>query len=236
MSTASPQKSKNSLLAALPEAEYERLIPHLTRVSISKGEVLHKSDEPPQDVYFLEDGVASLTVSTDIGEKLQLSIVGNESVVGERAIFKDGVFIIKCAMLTDGSGYKIPPKVFHKEFDRGDVLHDLVLSRMEARITETAQTALCNQMHDVEQRLSRWLLIFADRLHSEELPAKQELIADMLGVTRSEISRTAGEFRKLGLITYSRGHLTITKRAGLKDKACECYRVIKTGIEEFAKK
>jgi CRP-like cAMP-binding protein len=234
MSLASPQKSTNSLLAALPKAEYERLIPHLTRVSIGKGEVLHKSDEPPQDVYFLEEGVASITVSTDVGRKMQLSIVGNESVVGERAIFKEGVFIIKCAMLSDGSGHKMPPTVFHKEFDRGDVLHDLVLSRMEARITETAQTALCNQMHDIEQRLSRWLLTFADRLHSEELPATQELIADMLGVTRTEISRTAGEFRKLGLIAYSRGRLTVTQRAGLKDKACECYRVIKTAIEEFA--
>lgn len=230
---ASAEKSTNSLLAALPRAEYNRLSTHLAKVSMKKGEVLHQSDEPPGDVYFLEEGVAALTVSTDTGKKLQLSIVGNESVVGERAIFKDGVFIIKCAMLTEGSGYKMPPTVFQKEFDRGGVLHDLVLNRMEARITETAQTALCNQMHEIEQRLTRWLLIFADRLGSEELPAKQELIGEMLGVTRSEISRTAGAFRKAGLITYSRGSLTITKRAALKAKSCECYRVINTAIEEF---
>jgi len=233
---AAPEKSTNTLLAALPKAEYQRLIPHLERVSVKKGDVLHQSDEPAQDVYFLEEGVAALTVSTDVGQKLQLSIVGNESVVGERAIFKDGVFIIRCGMISDGSGYKMPPTIFHKEFDRGGVLHDLVLSRMEARITETAQTALCNQMHEIEQRLSRWLLIFADRLHSEELPAKQEMIADMLGVTRSQISRTAGEFQKAGLIAYSRGQVTITKRAALKERSCECYRVIKTAIEEFTKK
>lgn len=230
---AASEKSKNSLLAALPRAEYNRLIPHLERVSMSRGEVLHQSDEPPQDVYFLEEGVASLTVSTDIGQRLQLSIVGNESVVGERAIFKDGVFIIRCAMLSDGTGYKMAPTIFHKEFDRGGVLHDLVLGRIEARITETAQTALCNQMHEIQQRLGRWLLTFADRLQSEELPAKQELIADMLGVTRSQISRTAGEFQKSGLIAYSRGRVTIIKRAALKERACECYRVIKTAIEEF---
>ena len=164
---------------------------------------------------------------------MQLSIVGNESVVGERAIFKEGVFIIRCAMLTDGSGHKIPPAIFHKEFDRGGVLHDLVLGRIEARITETAQTALCNQMHPIEQRLSRWLLTFADRLHSEELPATQELIADMLGVTRSEISRTAGALLEEDLINYSRGRLTIINRAGLKGRACECYQVIKHAIKEF---
>ena len=128
MSKRSQQKSTNSLLAALPEAEYQRLSPHLERVSTSKGEVLHASDAPAKFVYFLEKGVASLSVSTEEGKKMQLSIVGNESVVGERAIFKDGVFIIKCAMLTEGSGHKIQPAVFHKEFDRGGVLHDLVLS------------------------------------------------------------------------------------------------------------
>jgi len=233
MSKRSQPKSTNSLLAALPEAEYHRLIPHLKRVSVSKGEVLHASDEPADSVYFLEEGVASLSVSTDEGKKLQLSIVGNESVVGERAIFKEGVFIIKCAMLTEGSGHSMPPEVFNKEFERGGVLHDLVLDRIEAQITETAQTALCNQMHPIEQRLSRWLLTFADRLHSEELPATQELIADMLGVTRSEISRTAGELREGDLIDYTRGRLTIINRAGLKDKACECYQVIKHAISEF---
>ena len=135
-------------------------MPHLEDVSLNKGEVLHASDKPAEYVYFLAEGVASLSVSTEEGKELQLSIVGNESVVGERAIFKEGVFIIKCGMLTKGLGQRIAPTIFHKEFDRGGVLQELVLSRMEARITETAQTALCNQMHSVEQRLSRWLLTF----------------------------------------------------------------------------
>ena len=135
-------------------------------------------------------------------------------------------------MITEGSGHRLPPTVFHKEFERGGLLRDLVLSHMKARITETAQTALCNQMHSIEERLSRWLLTFADRLHSEELPTTQEFIADMLGVTRSEISRAAGPLRELAMIDYRRGRLTIVNRAGLKAKACECYRVIKH-IKEF---
>ncbi len=233
MTKRAQPKSRNSLLAALPDAEYQRLIPHLKRVSVSKGEVLHASDEPADSVYFLEEGVASLSVSTDEGKKLQLSLVGNESVVGERAIFKEGVFIIKCAMLTEGSGHSMPPEVFTKEFERGGVLHDLVLDRLEAQITETAQTALCNQMHPIEQRLSRWLLTFADRLHCEELPTTQKLIADMLGVTRSEISRAAGELRDGDLIDYTRGRLTVVNRAGLKGKACECYEVIRHAIKEL---
>jgi CRP-like cAMP-binding protein len=234
MSKRSQRNSENSLLAALPEAEYQRLIPHLKTVSLNKGEVLHESDKPAENVYFLEEGVASLSVSTEKGKELQLSMVGNESVVGERAIFKEGVFIIRCAMLTEGGGHRMPSAAFHKEFDRGGVLHNLILGRMEARITETAQTALCNQMHPIEARLSRWLLTFADRLHSEDLPATQDLIADMLGVTRSEISRTAGVLRELDLIDYARGRVTVIDRAGLKDKAFECYRIIKQAIKEFA--
>jgi CRP-like cAMP-binding protein len=233
MSKRSERNSGNSVLAALPETEYQRLVPHLKRVTLNKGEVLHAADEPADDVYFLEAGVASLSVSTEEGKKLQLSIVGNESVVGERAIFEEGVFIIRCAMLTDGSGYSMSPTAFHEEFETGEELHDLVLSLMEARITETAQTALCNQMHTVEQRLCRWLLTFADRLHTEELPTTQELIAEMLGVTRTQISRTASELREADLIDYSRGRLTVTNRAGLEEKACECYRIIKHAITDF---
>jgi CRP-like cAMP-binding protein len=234
MSQQSQQNSRNSILAALPKAEYQRLVPHLKNVSLNKGQVLHASDTPAEEVYFLEEGVASLSVTSEKGEKLQLSIVGNESVVGERAIFKEGVFIIKCGMLTEGSGRSMSPEVFHKEFDRGKELHDLVLGRIEAAITETAQTALCNQMHMVKQRLSRWLLTFADRLHGEQLPTTQEAIADMLGVTRSEISRAATELREAGLIEYVRGRLTLIDRAGLEDQACECYQIIKKALEEFA--
>jgi len=233
MRQQSQQNSRNSILAALPKAEYQRLIPHLKNVSLNKGQVLHASDAPADDVYFLEEGVASLSVTTEKGEKLQLSIVGNESVVGERAIFKEGVFIIRCGMLTEGSGRSMHPKVFHEEFDRGDALHDLVLGRIEAGITETAQTALCNQMHPLKQRLVRWLLTFADRLHSDELPTTQEAIADMLGVTRSEISRAATELREAELIEYVRGRLTLIDRAQLEVKACDCYRIIKKAINEF---
>ena len=233
MSKQSPRNSKNSLLAALPKAEYQRLLPHLKELSLRKGQVLHEYDAPAQSVYFLNEGVASLSERNEEGKDLGLSIVGNESVIGERAIFKAGVFIIKCAMLTKGSGLAMPPKVFQGEFERGGKLHDLVLNRMEARITETAQTALCNQTHTVEQRLSRWLLTLADRLHSEEFHFTQEVIADLLGVTRSVTSLAATELREAELIKYARGCITIIDRDGLAAKTCACYGTIEKAIKEF---
>ena len=233
MGQPSQRGSRNLLLAALPETEYRRLTPHLKKVSLREGQILHESGAPAQDVYFLDDGVASLSVSGEDGRGVGLSIVGNESVVGERAIYKEGLFIIRCQMLTEGSGYKMAPEVFHEEFDRGGALYDLVLSRMEARITESAQTALCNSLHTVEQRLSRWLLTFADRLHGEELRLTQEHMADILGVRRASITEEAVALREAGLIEYARGSITIKNRAGLEDRACECYQVIKEAVEVF---
>ena len=182
--TKTESRPRNMLLAALPEAEYQRLLPHLKKVAIKQGEVLHRSDTPPNNVYFFEEGVSSLSVSNSNGVNLELSIVGNETVVGERAIFTHGYFIVQCTMLSEGIGYKMSPKAFQEEFYRGNVLHDLIINHLEARLTETSQTALCNQTHLMEQRVSRWLLTYADRSGSERLFLTQELISNLLGSNR----------------------------------------------------
>jgi len=121
-----------------------------------------------------------------------------------------------------------------KEFKRCKVLEEQVLNCIEARIEETAQTALCNQTHSLEQRLIRFLLTLADRLNSKEIDITQDIIADMLGVTRSIVTVTAGELRQAEMIDYLRGHITIVDPAALKARACECYNVIKKSIERFA--
>jgi CRP-like cAMP-binding protein len=223
----------NSVLTALPDAEYLRIAEHLIEISLKQGEVLHESDTPAQYVYFLDEGVASISVSSEEGKELMLSIVGDEGIVGERAIFKEGYFIIRCEMLTDGSGRRMLPKAFEEEFNRGETLHQLVLNRMEARTTETAQTALCNQMHSVERRLARWLLTLADRLHAEEMHVTHEHMANMVGVRRAGITNAVGVLREEGLIKSERGTVTILDRARMEAQACECYAIIKEAIETF---
>ena len=228
-STSAPT---NSFLSALPDAEYQRLSPHLKKVSLHQRQVLHEAGSPPGSVYFLTSGIASLTLSSEEGKEMELSIVGDEGILGERAIFAgNGLQIIRCAMITNGSGYKMPPDIFHQEFNRGGVLQQLVLTRLESRIIESSQTALCNQMHTLEQRLCRWLLTFADRLHTEEIPVTQELASQMLGTRRAGVTLAAGVLREAGLIEYSRGRMTILDRAGLEDQVCECYEVIKNATQ-----
>lgn len=230
---SSSSRPANSLLNALPEAEYQRLAQHLKPVSLARGEVLHEADTPAQYVYFLDEGVASLSVSSEGGKELMLSIVGDEGIVGERAIYKEGFFIIRCEMLTEGAGHRMLPETFDEEFNRGEQLHQMVLNRIEARLTETAQTALCNQMHSIEQRLARWLLTLADRLHAEVLQVTQDHMAHMVGVRRASITDALGVLSEAGLIERERGTVSIRDRARMEAQTCECYAIIREAIEAF---
>jgi CRP-like cAMP-binding protein len=134
-------------------------------------------------------------------------------------------------MLTNGNGYKLPPDIFKHEFEHGGALHEFVIGRLETRLTETSQTALCSHMHTIEQRLSRWLLNLADRLDSEELLMTQDNIANMLGVHRPGVTLAAIALQDAGYISYERGHISITNRKGLEEITCECYEIIKEAVE-----
>ncbi|HEX8236962.1 MAG TPA: Crp/Fnr family transcriptional regulator [Abditibacteriaceae bacterium] len=225
------KRPSNKILEALPESEYQQLLPHFTKVSLQPGQILHHEGEVPQYAYFLLEGIASLTVSTDEGKDLGLSMVGSEGIVGERAIFEGGLPMVRCMMLTRGISYAVGPQILNEGFHEGGKLHDLVMRSLEARLAETSQTALCNQMHSIEQRLSRWLLTLADRLGHDQIPVTQELIADVLGVRRSGVTVAAGALREAGLIEYSRGCINILDRKGMEEQACECYHITKDAVE-----
>lgn len=226
-------RPKNQVLATISEDEYQRMLPYLEEVTLERGQILHRSGAAPKSVYFLDEGVAAMSVRTDNGTELELSIVGPESTVGERAIFDYDFFIIECAMLTHGRGHKMPAGAFKKEFYSGGSLHDIVINNLEARITEASQTSLCNQSHTVEQRLCRWLLTLADRAATEELDITHEVIRKALGLSRSSITRAAVELKEKGMIDYSHGTIVIIDRFDLERQSCECYEVIEKALQAY---
>ena len=224
---------QNHLLAALPAADYERLLPDLELVSLPLGWAVYESGGHLSYLYFPIDSIVSLLYVMENGASAEIAITGNDGLVG-LALFMGGESTPNRAVVQSaGYAYRLGAAVMKKEFQRGGALQHLLLRYTQALITQMAQTAVCNRHHSVEQQLCRWLLLSLDRLPSNELKMTQELIANMLGVRREGVTEAAGHLQALGLIHYSRGHITVQDRAKLEKQVCECYAVVKREMDRL---
>jgi len=221
----SPQR--NHLLAALSPEERDRLFPHLRLVTMPLGKVLYESGDVQRYVYFPTDSIVSLLYVMESGASAEVSVVGNEGVIGI-ALFMGGETTPSRAIVQSaGHAYRLIGQRLKDEFHRSGGMQLLLLRYTQALITQMAQTAVCNRHHSVDQQLCRWLLLSLDRLSSNELIMTQDLIANMLGVRREGVTEAAGKLQKLGVIRYSRGRITVLDRPQLEQLSCECYGVVK---------
>lgn len=231
-SADSPSPCQNQLLAALPSDKYARILPHLELVSLPLGNVLHESNGHLRHVYFPITAIVSLLHITEYGATMELAMIGNEGMVGV-ALFTGGDTMPSRAVVhSTGLAYRMKAQLLKDELYRAGgrrtcAIQNLLLRYTQALMTQTAQTAVCNRHHLVEQQLCRCLLQILDRLHSNELSLTQELIANILGVRREGITEAAGKLQHAGLIEYHRGHITVIDLPGLEARACECYMVVK---------
>ncbi len=222
-----PTPRQNHLLAGLPSADYERLLPHLELVPLALGWALLESGSEQGYVYFPTTSIVSLLYVMEDGSSAEVAVVGNEGVVGI-ALFMGGESTPNRAVVQSaGFGYRLRASVLKGEFERGGPLQHLLLRYTQALITQTAQTAVCNRHHAVEQQLCRSLLLTLDRLPSNELTMTQELLANLLGVRREGVTEAACKLKAAGLIHYWRGKITVLDRAKLEARVCECYAVVK---------
>jgi len=218
---------QNHLLAALSPAERERLYPHLRLVKLPLGKALYESGDVLRNVYFPVDCIVSLLYVLESGASAEISVVGNEGLIGV-ALFMGGETTPSRAIVQSaGHAYRLDGQRLKDEFHRNGGLQLLLLRYTQSLITQMAQTAVCNRHHSVDQQLARWLLLSLDRLTSQELVMTQELIANMLGVRREGVTEAAGKLQTLGVIRYSRGHITVLDRPMLEQLCCECYSVVK---------
>lgn len=225
--------SANCLLSALPEDEYSRLAPSLKLASLAKGTVLYHAGDTVRDCFFPQNGVMSLLSTTEAGETVEISMVGNEGIIGIPAILQAAVTPYEIMVQIESNAMRINAEILKKEFYCGGMLHSLLLKYIHALLCQISQSAVCNRFHTVEQRLCRWLLISRDRAHSDELPLTQEFMAHMLGIPRTNVTMIAGNLQREGLITYKRGLITITDGKGLEQASCECYRMVKKEFDSF---
>jgi CRP-like cAMP-binding protein len=218
---------QNHLLAALAPAERERIVPHLSLVPMPLGKILYESGDVLRHVYFPTDSIVSLLYVLADGASAEISVVGNEGLIGI-ALFMGGETTPSRAIVQSaGYAYRLMGQLLKDEFHRSGQMQLLLLRYTQALITQMAQTAVCNRHHTLDQQLCRWLLLSLDRLYSNELVMTQELIANMLGVRREGVTAAAGRLHKAGLIDYQRGHITVLDRSQLERRTCECYSVVK---------
>jgi CRP-like cAMP-binding protein len=218
---------KNLLLAALPDTEWERWLPQLEAVAMPLGQVLYESGDTLSHVYFPTTAIVSLLYVMENGASAEIAVVGKEGIVGISLFMGGESTPSRAVVQSAGNGFRLKAQMMKAEFNRaGPVLH-LLLRYTQALITQMAQTAVCNRHHSLDQQLCRWLLLSLDRLQDNELMMTQELIANMLGVRREGVTEGALKLQHAGLISYSRGRITVLDRPGLEKRTCECYAVVK---------
>ena len=218
---------QNHLLDALPAAEREQIYPHLQLVEMPLGKVVYEPGDVPRYAYFPADCIVSLLYILEDGASTEISIVGNDGLIGLALFMGGGTTPSRAVVQSGGHAYRLPGQKPREEFHRNAAIRLLLLRYTQALITQMAQTVVCNRHHTVDQQLCRWLLLSLDRLPANELTMTHELIANMLGVRREGVTGAVSKLQRLGVIDHSRGHITVLDRPALERLSCECYAVVK---------
>ena len=225
--------TQNLLLCSLPTADCERLLPHLQPVTFLLGQIVYEPGERINYCYFPTNSVVSLLYTMRDGSTAEMGLVGNEGVLGVPLFLGGDSTCSRALVPIGGDAFRLPAKLLREEFAHPGPLQHLLLRYTQALITQISQTAVCNRLHSVEQRLCRWLLLCHDRKNRSDLLMTQELIANMLGGRRESVTVAAGHLQDAGLIHYCRGHIFILDRNGLESNACECYRVVEDEFDRL---
>jgi len=227
MASASPRKTyKNRLLASLPPETIQKLAPHLLAVDLPRDLALYEPGQPIDFVYFIEQGVCSVMATMKDGTTVEVGLIGREGFVGLPAVLGTISSPFRSFMHIAGNGFRVKTRVLAEQFDASAPLRSCLLRGVHGALVQAGQTAACNRVHDLHERLARWLLMCRYRVQSDQIAITQELLAIMLGTRRSSVTVAAGILQKAGLITHTRGRVTIHNHAGLLDAACECYDVV----------
>jgi CRP-like cAMP-binding protein len=223
---------KNGLLAALSPEDVERFFSDLQPVSFLIGHVFYDVGTPFENVYFIEQGLASVLTNLTNGSMIGVGMIGMEGVVGVPALLGDETSAQRVIVQVPGTALCMKAAPCKAAFDESAAVRGILLRFAAARLNFSAQTAACNRVHSIKQRCARWLLMSSDRIRSDVMPMTHEFLSSMLGVRRTGVTAIAGELQRSELIRYHRGQVTIVDHAGLEAAACECYRIDHARFEQ----
>ena len=224
--SASPSRPANRLLASLPRADLARLTPSLEHIDLPLGQHLHDPGSAQEHFYFPGTSIVSLVGVLSNGDATELSLVGCEGGVGVGLILGGETTLTQATVQSAGTALRWKAASLKREIKRGGVVQRMLLRYMQAVWTQTAQSALCNRHHTLQQQLCRWLLLSLDRVEGNVLRMTQQLIADMIGVRREGVALAAKKLEIVGWISYRRGVIVVLNRAALETHTCECYQTV----------
>jgi CRP-like cAMP-binding protein len=226
----------NALLLSMSNSDYGSLRPHLEYLALPDHLVLHQAGGELEFVYFPNRGLISLVVEMEDGKTAEAGVVGNEGFTGIPAVVRLSRSPLQVVVQISGDGFRVAVGTLQKILESAPDLQLLLTRFAVIQGMQVAQTAACNRLHDIEQRLARWLLMAEDRVDSESLPITHDFLATMLGTNRSSVSLAAGNLQRKKLIRYTPGAVTIINRKKLEDAACECYEIMHRHAERLGSK
>jgi len=217
---------KNKILLMIPRTEYQLVHPYLEPFQFHHHAILHEPAQKLEFAYFPNKGLLSLLVATEDGKTVEVAMVGNEGVAGVASAVGLTISTLRQLVQISGEGFRIRVEALQTCLE-STPLFQMALSRYAVvQGMQIAQTAACNRLHDAGERLARWLLMAADRVHASSLPITHDFLATMLGTDRPSISLAAKLLQKNKVIQYRRGAIEVLSRRKLENSACECYHVI----------
>ena len=223
----------NRLLAALPQADLDLLIPDLEVVALHQDEALSRAGEPIEHVYFPHSGAVTLMINMSSGKTVATAVIGREGGVGLLSVLGPSPSAITAVIHAAGTASRIPASRFHAAFTRSAGIRQIVQTHVRALLVQLQHGAACNALHPVEARLARWLLHFRDRIDHDVLPLTQEALSEILGVRRTTVTLLMRNLRASGAIRSERRGLIEIDRSRLAASACECHDTMNFEIEEI---
>ena len=220
----------NKLIASLSADSYERLEPHLELVHLKRGQTIYSQAGTISYVYFPTTTIISVFADTPEGASAEVALIGNDGLLGIMALLCGVRGPFRAAVDSSGHAYRIGHHLLRSELQRGGSLQHVLMLHLNERIAQIAGNAVCNTQHSVEQRFCRALLMRLERSASGVLSVTHETMADVLGTRRAGVTRVATDLKRMGAITYTRGHVTVLDPALLQKHACECYALLKNQI------
>jgi CRP-like cAMP-binding protein len=228
-----PGPGTNRLLTLLPEPSRERLLPRLEPVRCELGQLLMVQGDPIARVYFPTTAVLSLVIAMDDGRTVEAAPTGFEGMSGVEVLLGEQISPYEVTVQGAGKVLQVAAADLCRLADDDRALQEVLLRYAQVQMITASRTAACNRLHELEERLARWLLHMHDWIEGDCLELTQDFLATMLGVRRSTVTVAAGALQSAGLITYRRGEITILDREGLEDIACEDYTVIREAFERL---